>query len=217
MLNSIIKRLLLLCIFSFTLWVSNAQTLYSCNGNYKIELPNKLELQHSELNNIRKTVDRYKKTQISVTSQTGNIIFQQTGLNADVKSAYNKYCRVIIEYFKESINDPTFGRGDKVIIDKDLLYAVTESSKESCSRSGTPFIKLITIQPMTINGLPVLYYSYKRKGWEGKQPPVIVNVYQIYNRYEWVNLTFSYREAERNNWNVIHEYIIKTFKFNRIY
>ena len=211
------KRLILIGVISFILYSSNAQTTYTCNGKYRIELPNKLELQHSELNSIRESVDRNKKTQINIASQTGNIVFQQAGLNADVKAAYNKYCRVIIEFFQEDINDPTLGRGDQVIIDKDLLYAVTEASKESCARSGTPFIKLITIQPMIINGLPVLYYSYKRKGWEGKQPPVIVNVFRIFNRYESATLTFSYREAERDTWKIIHEYIIKTFKFTKNY
>lgn len=207
------KRLLLLLILSLSIWVSDAQTIYSCNGKYRIELPSKLELQHSELNSIRKTTSKNNKNHIIISSQAGNIIFQQTGLNDDIQSAYSKYCRIIIEYFKENINEPTFGRGDQIEIDKDVLYAVTEKSKESCSRSGTPFVKLISIQPISINGFPVLYYSYKRKGWEGTQPPVIVNVFRIFNRYESVTLTFSYRESEREIWKSIHENIIKTFSF----
>ena len=55
------------------------------------------------------------------------------------------------------------------------------------------------------------------KGWEGKNPPVIVNVYQIYNRYESVILTFSYREAERDMWKSIHNNIMKTFNFIKKY
>lgn len=63
----------------------------------------------------------------------------------------------------------------------------------------------------------MLYYLYKRKGWEGKQPTVIVNVFRIFNRYENVTLTFSYREAEREMWKSIHDNIIKTFSFTQKY
>ena len=195
---------------------NSAQTIYNFNGKCQLELPNKLELQLSELNAVRK-VTAQKKTQVNITTQSGHITFQQKGLNDDVKEAYNKYCRVIVEYFKEDRNDPTFGRGDQIVVDKDILYVVTEASKESCARSGTPFIKLISVQPLTINGFPVIYYSYKRKGWEGKQPPVIVNVFRIFNRYESVTLTFSYREAEREMWKSIHDNIIKTLRFIKNY
>ena len=195
---------------------NSAQTIYNFNGKCQLELPNKLELQLSELNAVRK-VTAQKKPQVNITTQSGHITYQQKGLNDDVKEAYNKYCRVIVEYFKEDRNDPTFGRGDQIVVDKDILYVVTEASKESCARSGTPFIKLISVQPLTINGFPVIYYSYKRKGWEGKQPPVIVNVFRIFNRYESVTLTFSYREAEREMWKSIHDNIIKTFRFIKNY
>lgn len=211
-------RYLITFILGFISLVNEAQsTTYSCNGTYRIELPDKLELQFSELNNTKRISGQGKKPQVNIATQSGHITFQQKGLNDDVKEAYNKYCRIIVEYFKEDRNDPTFGRGDQIFVDRDILYAVTEASKESCARSGTPFIKLITVQPLTINSFPVLYYSFKRKGWEGKQPPVIVNVFRIFNRYESVTLTFSYREAEREMWKSIHDNIIKTFMFTKKY
>ena len=174
-------------------------------------------MQDSELNTIRRLTAQGNKVHVNVNTRSRHITFQQKGLNADAKEAYNKYCRVILEYFQEDRNDPTFGRGDQIVVDREVLYAVTEASKESCSRSGTPFIKLISVQPLSINGFPVLYYSYKRKGWEGKQPPVIVNVFRIFNRYESVTLTFSYREAERETWKSIHENITKSFRFTKKY
>lgn len=211
------KKIITTIALSVICLTNSAQAIYNFNGKCQLELPNKLELQFSELNAVRKVIAQNKKTQVNITTQSGHITFQQKGLNDDVKEAYNKYCRVIVEYFKEDRNDPTFGRGDQIVVDKDILYAVTEASKESCARSGTPFIKLISVQPLTINGFPVLYYSYKRKGWEGKQPPVIVNVFRIFNRYESVTLTFSYREAEREIWKSIHDNIIKTFSFTKKY
>ena len=196
-------------------------TIYSCNNKYCIELPSKLELQSSELNVVRKVNQPNQKPQLNISTHSGHITFQQKGLNANSREAFGKYCRVIIEYFKENRNDPTFGRGDQIFVDRDLLYAVTEALKENCQRSGTPFLKLISVQPLTINGFPVLYYSYKRMGWlkdDGKrQPPVIVNVFRIFNRYESVTLTFSYREAERDMWKNIHDNIIKTFNFTNKY
>ncbi len=208
---------MLTLLLSFICLTNGAQTIYTYNGKYRLELPDKLELQDSELNTVRRLTAKGDKAQVSVSTSSGHITFQQKGLNADVKEAYNKYCRVIVEYFQEDENDPTYGRGDQIVVDREILYAVTEVSKESCARSGTPFIKLISVQPLSINGFPVLYYSYKRKGWEGKQPPVIVNVFRIFNRYESATVTFSYREAERETWKSIHDNITKTFSFTKKY
>ena len=175
--------LLIIC-FVIPIMAQAQSTVYSCNGKYRIELPNKLELQSSELNSFRNIAAQNKKPQINVSTQSGHITFQQKGLNADVKSAYNKYCRVIIEYFKEDRSDPTYGRGDPIIVDRDVLYAVNEAAKENCRISGTPLMKIISTESLVINGFPVLYYSYRRMGWlkdDGKrQPPVIVNVYTIF-------------------------------------
>ena len=78
-------------------------------------------------------------------------------------------------------------------------------------------MKIISTESMVINGFPVLYYSYRRMGWlkdDGKrQPPVIVNVYTIFNKYEFVKLTLSYRESERESWRDIHNNIVKSFTF----
>ena len=209
-------------VLGFVCLTNEAQTTtYSCNGKYRIELPNKLELQSSELNSIGNIVSQNKKTQVNVSTQSGHITFQQKGLNADVKSAYNKYCRVIIEYFKEDGYNLTFGRGETIVVDRDVLYAVNDAAKENCRISGTPLMRIISTESMTINGFPVLYYSYRRMGWlkeDGKrQPPVIVNVYTIFNKYEFVKLTFSYREAEREMWKSIHNSIIKSFTFMNKY
>lgn len=208
------------CLFIYALFGADAaigQTMqYSFNGKCTISIPSKLELQDSELNNLTT-----RKQQVSISTPSNKIVFQQKGLNAELKAAYSKYCRVIIEYYKEDRNEPVYGRGDQIVVDRDVLYLVHNSIEEACNINRTPLIKQLTIQPLNINGFPVLYYSYRRMGWlkdDGKrQPPVIVNVYQIFNRYESVNLTFSYREAERENWKDIHNYIIKTFKFSRIY
>lgn len=192
-------------------------TIYSYNGKYQIELPNKLELQDSELNNIKKGKGQRNKLHVNISTLSGHITFQQKGLNADVEDAYNKYCRVIVDYFEEDRNDPIYGNGDRIVVDKDILNLVHETAREDCNRSGTPLIKVISVQSLTIKGFPVPYYSYKRKGWEGKQPPVIVNVFRIFNRYESVTLTFSYREAEREIWKSIHNNITQTYKFTRNY
>ena len=208
-------------IFTLFLFVANnsigQNTLYSYNGKYRISLPAKLELQNSELNNVKKAVLKDNNQQTIINSYSERIVFQQKGLNNEDRGAFNKYCRVIIEYAEEDKSDPTFGRGDKIVVDKDILYAVNESVKKDCASSGTPLIKLITVQGMNINGFPVLYYSYKRKGWEGKQPPVIVNYFRVFNRYESATIVFSYREAKREMWKSIHDNIIKTFTFTKKY
>ena len=202
----------LYCLIVYALLLANTaigQTLqYSYNGKYTIRIPSKLELQDSELNSLTNG-----NQQVSISSHSNKIVFQQKGLNAELKAAYSKYCRVIIEYYKEDRNEPVYGRGDQIVVDRDILYLVHNSVESACNINHTPLIKLLTIQPLDINGFPVLFYSYKRKGWEGKQPPVIVNVYQIFNRYESVTLTFSYREAEREIWKYIHNNITKTFNF----
>ena len=208
-----IQRYLLLIFVGLICLVSEGQTIYSYNGKYRIELPDKLELQDSELNTVRCFPSHGNKTQAKVSTNSKQIIFQQKGLNAGIKDAYNRYCRVIVEFFQEDRSDPTFGKGDQIVVDKDLLNTIHNSVQEACNRNNTPLLKLFNVQPLSINGFPVLYYSYKRKGWEGKQPPVIVNVYQIFNRYESVSLTFSYREEERDIWKNIHGNITNSFSF----
>lgn len=210
-------RFLITLSLCFICTSNEAQTRFLYNNKYSIELPDKLELQESELNTIRRQTVQGNKIQVNVSTSSGHITFQQKGLNADTRDAYNKYCRVIIEYFKEDMNNPVYGRGDKIVIDRDILNLVHKTARDNCNASGTPLIKVISVQSLTINGFPVIYYSYKRKGWEGKQPPVIVNVFWIFNRYESVALTFSYREAEREMWKDIHNYIIKAFYFTRKY
>ena len=204
------------CLFVYALFWANAaigQTMqYSFNGKYTISIPSKLELQDSELNNLTN-----RKQQVSISTPSNKIVFQQKGLNAELKTAYSKYCRVIVEYYEENRSEPVYGRGNQIVVDRDLLYAVHNSVQEACIINKTPLLKFFNIQPLTINGFPVLFYSYRRKGWEGKQPPVIVNVYQIFNRYESVSLTFSYRESERETWKGIHEYITKFFTFRNKY
>lgn len=188
-------------------------TTYIYNDLYCIEIPNILEIKQSELNNL----EHPQNNTVYVTTSSGNIIFQQKGLNDVEETSLNKYCRVIIEYFPEDRNEPTYGCGDQIVVDKDVLYEINNTVEKNCEASGTPLIKLISVQPLSINDYPVLYYSYKRKGWEGKQPPVIVNVFRIFNLYESVTLTFSYRESEREEWKSIHDYIINTFSFSDRY
>ena len=208
----------LFCVLTLQFLHLHAQSpSYDFNNVCQIELPNKLELQASELNTIKSTSTQQGKKIFKVSSPADRIVFQQTGLNNGVKSAFDLYCRVIIEHQKTSKYNPFYKYGENVVVDKDILLTVNELAEENCRMSGTPFIRLINVQPLKIKGFPVLYYSYKRKGWEGKKPPVIVNVYQIFNNLECVIVTFSYREAEKERWKDIHNNIIKTFNFNHRY
>ena len=187
---------------------------YNYNGHYRIILPNIIELQESELNSV--SIEKGESNQLQVQSNSNRIVFQQRGLNVDMESAYRKYCRVIIEYYEEDRDNPVFSQGEQIYVTNDLIQMLHQSSKAACNMNKTPMIKFNSPQTMTINGYPVLYYSYKRRGYKN-QPPVIVNIYNIYNRYESVTLTFSYREAERDLWKDIHNYIKKTFSFNKTY
>lgn len=212
-----IPRYLITLFMGFICLTNEAQTIYTCNGKYRIGISDKLELQNSELNTVRHYKAIGGKVHVNVKTSSSFITFQQKGLNADIKDSYNKYCRVIVNYYQDNRSDSVYGCGDQIVVDRDLLYAVHSSVQESCNKNKTPLLKFINIQPLKINGFPVLYYSYKRKGWEGNQSPVIVNVYQIFNRYESVILTFSYREAEREMWKSFHNNITESFSFIKIY
>ena len=98
---------IMMCMATFPMLSIHSQTtLYNYNGVWRIELPNKLELQKSELNIVRQINPQRKKPQKNINTQSGQIVFQQKGLNADSKSAYNKYCRVMINYYREDKNEP---------------------------------------------------------------------------------------------------------------
>lgn len=187
---------------------------YNYNGYYRITLPNTIELQESEL--ISVTTDSVEGNWLLIKSNSNRIVFQQKGLNSDSKSAYNKYCRVIIEYFEEDCDNPVFSYGEQIYVTNDLIQILHQNSKTACDMNKTPLIKFSSPQAITINGYPVLYYSYKRRGYANR-PPVIVNTYIIHNKYESVTITISYRESERNSWKDIHNYIQETFTFNKAY
>ena len=137
------KRTFLLCLLILALMELNAQnTLYSYNGFFRVALPSKLELQNSELNTIRKN-SVHGEVRVNITSEAGHITFQQKGLNADEKGAYSKYCRVIIEHFNENRNDPTFGRGDRIMIESAtgvgcLFHCLSLESREEQSPECFP-------------------------------------------------------------------------------
>ena len=82
------SRIIILIIALCTLNIIDAQTVYTCNGKYRIELPSKLELQHSELNTVNRIASRNKKPQVNVISSSDQIIFQQKGLNANKRDAF---------------------------------------------------------------------------------------------------------------------------------
>ena len=114
-----------------------------------------LDLSYSDYKDIKIFADY--RCNGAIICNIYNFCDQQKGLNADLKSAYNKYCRVIIEYFKEDRSDPTYGRGDPIIVDRDVLYAINDAAKENCRVSGTPLMKIISTEAIVINGFPVLY------------------------------------------------------------
>ena len=99
------RRFLTALFLGFICLLSEAQTIYSYNGKCRIELPDKLELQDSELNTVRRLTAQGNKAQVNISTSSGHITFQQKGLNADLKDAYNKYCRVIVEYFQEVLTE----------------------------------------------------------------------------------------------------------------
>ena len=63
--------LLIIC-FVISIMAQAQSTIYLCNGKYRIELPNKLELQSSELNSFRNIAAQNKKPQIDVSTQSGH-------------------------------------------------------------------------------------------------------------------------------------------------
>ena len=211
------KRLLINIVLLCVVCGIYAQsTIYTYNGKCKIEIPNKLELQHSELHSVKHINAQNQKKQVQVSTKSGHITFQQLGLNAQTKTAQNQYCRVILEYFPASKQSPVYQRGERIIVDYDLITLIGEIAKDQCKQSKTSLLKFFNIEATTINGYPTIYYSFRRQGWEGR-PPVIVNVFWIYNKYENVILTFSYRESERATWINIMDYLLKSFKFTKNY
>lgn len=85
-----------------------------------------LDLSYSDYKDIKIFADY--RCNGAIICNIYNFCDQQKGLNADLKSAYNKYCRVIIEYFKEN-----------------------------CRIYGTPLMKILSTEAIVINGFPVLY------------------------------------------------------------
>ena len=63
-----IRRLWITLFLGFICLSSEAQTVYTYNGKCRIELPDKLELQDSELNNVKRLAAQGNKTIVNVTT-----------------------------------------------------------------------------------------------------------------------------------------------------
>ena len=211
------KKLFAILLFTLSCMVNEAQTKYIINGKCQIVISDKLEMQDSELNDVEYLKSQGGVPQSIVKSKTNRIVFQQYGLNANMKTAFDKYCRLMVSYYKEDVNYPVYRHGERVTITNDLIKSFYSSALIACDKNKTPLIKFNSPQALTINGFPAIYYSYKRKGYNGMQPPVIVNMYVIYNRYESAIVTFSYRETERELWKDINNCIVSTFSFTKVY
>ena len=101
---------------------SENSTTYYYKEKYCINLPDKMELQSSELNNVTNKYDKGKKTYI--TNPINRIIFQQKGLNDNSAEAYKKYCRVIIEYSEEDRDEPVWGCGEQLVVTNELINLI---------------------------------------------------------------------------------------------
>ena len=181
-------------------------TNYRGGDAFQLSVPATVELRNAN--------DAYSQTlhRLSLTENDGNIIFQQEGLAEQKDEAYEKYCRIMIQYIKGSDGD--FMKSNEK---EDLNYEWKELFDELVAGAIGSTSKLMgryTYKWEVVNGANCIQIDYKRMGTNfDTSIPVICRIAIFQNNNEMVKLILSYREKEADLWQADFEKVFKSFKW----
>ena len=182
-----------------------------------ISIPSKMELQSGI---YKKRSEKYQK-EISEKfgfEVSGNrIVFQQKGLNDNVKSGFSTYSRVILETeigqigdFEKLTNNYNLTQAELVQINDEIINQV----KQSFNGTGLRIINWYGVSVKKINGRTALKVSYLRQ--LNDNPYVLVDMYSFQNNDRMHRLTLSYRQSDGNTWKPLFSKILNSFTITNV-
>lgn len=174
------------------------------HGIFSIKIPYSIEVKDS--NNIYSQDEYdfiYKRKRIKSTP----IIFTQKGLTTKDSSAFNTYCRIIID-FEQGKKGDFFKPYEKENLSiEEIRYIQNSVNTGEYKLLGIPKVRWIKIGKMY-----ALNIEYTREGMCKYHTKV--NTYLLFNDSQSITLTFSYRKEDKNQWGKDLEAVISTFQWN---
>lgn len=178
---------------------------YTGKSAFTIMVPPTVELKKPE--------DAFTQEQrrLNICNDEGAIVFQQKGLSCFERTALEKYCRILINYFRGDYGE--YLKSTEVeMIDDDVMCAL-DQLVASNTRPAARLMGKYSCKWVTINGAKCLQIDYRRTG--GKfdvSIPVICRMAIFQNDNEMVIMTLAYREKEADLWKTDLEKVFKSFR-----
>lgn len=181
-------------------------TRYEGGTAYSIATPPTVELRDAR--------DAYSQTlrQLNLNYNGGGIVFQQKGLARQEKAAYNKYCRIMIQYVRGNYGEYLKSTETEVLDDewKTVIDELVHNNVGPAAR----LIGNYTYKWVTINGAKCIQIDYRRTGSNYDATiPVVCRMAIFQNSNEMVLMTLSYREKEAGLWKTDFENVFKSFRW----
>ena len=179
---------------------------YNGGTAYSIAVPPTVELRDAR--------DAYSQTlrRLNLNYNGGGVVFQQKGLARQEQSAYNKYCRIMIQYvhgnygeYLNSTETETLDSEWKAVLDQLVSNNVGTAAR---------LIGSYSYKWTTINGAKCVQIDYRRTGSNFDVTiPVVCRMAIFQNNNEMVIMTLSYREKEAGLWKADFEKVFKSFRW----
>ena len=186
--------------------LSDGWITYKGGTAFQLSVPPTVELRNDN--------DAYSQgiKSLNLTYNDGNIIFQQEGLSRQEPGAYDKYCRIMIQYVGGSSGD--FMKSTET---EPLDYEWQGVFDDLVGGSIGPAANLMggySYDWTTINGAKCIRIDYRRTGNNfDTSIPVVCRIAIFQNNDEMVKLILSYREKEAFIWKEDFERVFESFKW----
>lgn len=181
-------------------------SIYEGGTAYSIAVPPTVEL--------RDAGDAYSQAlrRLNLNYNGGGIVFQQKGLARQEQAAYNKYCRIMIQYVYGSYGEYLNSTETEVLDSewKEVLDQLVHNNIGSAARLMGNY----TYKWATINGAKCIQIDYRRTGsYFDATIPVVCRMAIFQNNNEMVIMTLSYREKEAGLWKADFEKVFNSFRW----
>lgn len=214
-----ISFMLLIAVLSTNLCLSQTTDFenYKLSNVGFISIPSKMELQSGI---YKKKSEKYQKEiseRLGFEVSGNRIVFQQKGLNDNVKSGFSTYSRIILETeigqfgdFEKLTNNYNLTQAELVQINDEIINQV----KQSFNGTGLRIINWYGVSVKKINGRTALKVSYLRQ--LNDNPYVLVEMYSFQNNDRMHRLTLSYRQSDGNIWKPLFAKILNSFTITNV-
>ena len=181
-------------------------TKYDGGTAYSIAVPPTVELRDAR--------DAYSQAlkRLNLNYNSGGIVFQQKGLARQEQAAYNKYCRIMVQYVRGNYGD--FMKATETETLDSEWKSVFDELVEGSIGPAARLMGSYTYKWTTINGAKCIQIDYRRTGSDfDASIPVICRIAIFQNDNEMVKMILSSREKEAATWKADFDKVFKSFRW----